>query len=54
MFPEQWQNQFGLPVAEHKRRMQVNIFNGYTVFGINDKKEKLNIEDHNTQEVKNE
>ena len=54
VFPEQWQNQFGLPVAEHKRRMQVNIFNGYTVFGINDKKEKLNIEEQNTQEVTNE
>lgn len=54
VFPEQWQNQFGLPVVEHKRRMQVNIFNGYTVFGINDKKEKLNIEEQNTQEVTNE
>ena len=54
VFPEQWQNQFGLPVAEHKPRMQVNIFNGYTVFGINDKKEKLNIEEQNTQEVTNE
>ena len=40
MFPEQWQNQFGLPVAEHKRQMQVNIFNGYTVFGIKDKQNK--------------
>ena len=54
VFPEQWQNQFGLPVVEHKRRMQVNIFNGYTVFGINDKKENLNIEEQNTQEVTNE
>ena len=54
VYPEQWQNQFGLPVVEHKRRMQVNIFNGYTVFGINDKKEKLNIEEQNTQEVTNE
>ena len=40
VFPEQWQNQFGLPVAEHTKRMQVNIFNGYTVFGIKDKQEK--------------
>ena len=54
VFPEQWQNQFGLPVAEHKRRMQVNIFNGYTVFGINDKKEKSNNEEQNSQEVTNE
>lgn len=54
VFPEQWQNQFGLPVAEHKRRMQVNIFNGYTVFGINDKKAKTNSENQNIEGVTNE
>jgi hypothetical protein len=36
-FPAQWQNQFGLPVEEHRKQLQVNIFNGYTVFGIKDK-----------------
>lgn len=36
IFPEQWQNQFGLPVEEHRKQLQVNIFNGYTVFGIKD------------------
>ncbi len=36
VFPAQWQNQFGLPVEEHSKQLQVNIFNGYTVFGIND------------------
>lgn len=36
IFPEQWQNQFGLPVDEHRKQLQVNIFNGYTVFGIKD------------------
>ena len=37
-FPEEWKNQFGLPVEEHRKLMQVNIFNGYTVFGIKDPK----------------
>lgn len=37
VFPVEWQNQFGLPVEEHRRQLQVNIFNGYTVFGIKDK-----------------
>ena len=37
VFPAQWQNQFGLPVEEHGKQLQVNIFNGYTVFGIKDK-----------------
>jgi hypothetical protein len=37
VFPSEWQNQFGLPVEEHRRLLQVNIFEGYTVFGIKDK-----------------
>lgn len=39
IFPEEWQNQFGLPVAEHRRRMQVGTFDGYTVFGVKDSAE---------------
>lgn len=35
-FPSEWQNQFGLPVEEHRRQLQINIFDGYTVFGIKD------------------
>ena len=34
IFPEEWKNQFGLPVEEHKKLLQVNIFEGFTVFGI--------------------
>lgn len=37
VFPSQWQNQFGLPVEEHSKQLQVNIFKGYTVFGLKDK-----------------
>jgi len=36
IFPAEWQNQFGLPVEEHRKLLQVNIFNGYTVFGLGD------------------
>lgn len=38
IYPEDWQNQFGLPVEEHGKQLQINIFDGFTVFGINDKK----------------
>jgi len=41
VFPAQWQNQFGLPVEEHRKQLQINIFNGYTVFGIKDKANKV-------------
>ena len=37
VFPSEWQNQFGLPVEEHRRLLQVNIFDGYTVFGLKEK-----------------
>lgn len=36
VFPADWQNQFGVPVEEHRKSLQVNIFNGYAVFGIKD------------------
>ena len=34
VFPAEWQNQFGLPVEEHQKLLQVNIFEGYTVFRV--------------------
>lgn len=33
-YPAEWKNQFGLPVEEHQNTIQVNMFNGYTVFGV--------------------
>lgn len=36
VFPSEWQNQFGLPVEEHRKQLQINIFDGYTVFGMKD------------------
>mgnify|MGYP006974619655 CR=1 FL=1 len=29
-------NQFGLPVDEHRKSIQINIFDGYTVFTVPD------------------
>lgn len=34
IYPENWQNQFGLPVKEHSDTVLVNIFDNYTVFRI--------------------
>lgn len=36
VFPAEWQNQFGLPVEEHRKALQVNIFEGYAVYGLKD------------------
>lgn len=34
VFPQDWQNQFGLPYNEHKQTMQINIFDGYAIYTI--------------------
>lgn len=39
-YPAEWQNQFGVPVEEHQRNLQVNIFDGYAVFNIQENKHK--------------
>lgn len=33
-FPAEWKSQFGLPVEEHRRSLQIDLFQGYAVFGI--------------------
>ena len=40
VFPAEWENQFGLPVEEHRKLQQVNIFNVNTVFEIQDSKKQ--------------
>ncbi|SCY14537.1 integrase [Butyrivibrio sp. INlla14] len=35
-FPEQWQNQFGIPASQHAASTKLNVFDGYTVFSIAD------------------
>jgi hypothetical protein len=36
VYPASWQNHFGLPYAEHKKSLQVNLFSGYAVLSISD------------------
>lgn len=36
VFPAEWQDQFGLPYSEHKRSMQIDIFDGYAVYSLRD------------------
>jgi hypothetical protein len=41
-YPVEWQNQFGVPVEEHRKSMQINIFDGYAVFNIQERKRPTN------------
>lgn len=36
VYPASWQNHFGLPFEEHKKSLQVNLFNGYAILAISD------------------
>lgn len=47
IFPSEWKNQFGLPYAEHKQSMQINIFDGYAVYSIKD----TNTQNNNSSET---
>jgi len=40
VFPAEWQNQFGLPLHEHRKTMQINIFDGYAIYAIKDDAQK--------------
>ena len=31
-YPKDWQNSFGLPVAEHKKALETNLADGYIEF----------------------
>ena len=35
-YPEDWKNQFGVSVKEHQANLQISIFDGNAVFGIQD------------------
>ena len=37
-------SEFGVPVEEHQKSLQIDIFDGYALFGMNDKSTKNNME----------
>ena len=43
VFPDDWKNQFGLPVEENQKVFQINIFDGYAVFGLKNKESEQHI-----------
>ena len=36
VFPSGWKDQFGLSYREHQKSLQINIFDGYAIYGIKD------------------
>lgn len=54
VFPVEWKDHFGIPFSEHRKALQVNLFDGYTVFSVKDqpgeKKEDKPAEGEETDE----
>ena len=40
VFPAESKNQFGIPFSEHKKALQISLFDGFTVFSVKDRKEE--------------
>lgn len=40
VFPLEWKNQFGVPFEEQHQALQINLFDGFTLFSLKDKKNK--------------
>lgn len=36
VYPDEWKNQFGVSVEEHKKSLSINTFSDYTIFGVRD------------------
>lgn len=34
VYPQEWRNQFGISVEEHRKSLSMNKFNEYTIFGV--------------------
>ena len=52
VFPQKWQKQVGLQFEEHRKSLQVNIFDGYAVYGFKEgtvtPQESMDIEPHHS------
>ena len=42
VFPEEWEGQFGMPYQEHRKYLQISIFDGYAAYMISDKDNRQN------------
>ena len=54
VFPSEWKNQFGLTVEEHSKQLDINIFDGYAVFGVKPKQKHIVAQKRDMQGDKDE
>lgn len=54
VFPIGWQDQFGLPLKEHRKSMHINIFDGYAVYSIKDNTVSTPVTDEQDTTISND
>ena len=52
VFPAEWQDQFGIPYEEHRKSLQINIFDNYAVYGIKDKEAEQPVSSQIPREIR--
>ena len=45
LYPEEWKEQFGVPVKDHEDTLQINIFDDYAVFRIDKEEEQRGLKE---------
>ena len=44
VFPNDWRDQFGLPVGEHAQASEVPVFDGYSIFTVGESHASENVD----------
>lgn len=47
-YPDEWKNQFGIPYEEHKNMLQINTFDGFTVFSVKEQNHQKHLAETNS------
>lgn len=50
-YPDSWKDHFGMPVEEHQKALQINIFDGYALIGVKEQKHPALHTTDNTEEA---
>ncbi len=51
VLPAEWKDQFGVPYEEHKKALQINMFDGYALFSLTEKAEQEKKKDTETNTI---
>lgn len=53
-YPDEWKNQFGIPYEEHKNMLQIDTFDGFTVFSVKEQNHQKHMAEANNHAPDND